>query len=224
MTTEDQDHVVGASPAGPDADNPSTAAQPPEESAPQPQGDPGTDAQPGADGEEQPDAPEPDEDQDKPQGRASRDAARYRHQLRETETQLEKQQEHTRRLEDQILTMLTTDHLAAPQDLFKFIERDSITDEDGAIDFDAAQQAIAELCAERPYLQSPAARTRDNPRAPKRIRRPDSNRSLAERLGATGTTSWADLINREKTENSDFEGTDRAKTRQESLDFKLKRR
>lgn len=182
--------------------------------------------------EDEGDAQEPAKD---PRGaRANRDAAKYRTQLRETEATLETTRAHVTQLEDQILELLAQGQLKEPGDLLRFIDRETLLDEHGHLDVEKAQQAVAELTTQRPELAPRPTRRAPGIRGSSSGTEQSSARALlqasrgrsggssaADQLGATGTATWADLLNRDRDDDDDetpvseLRGTERGTARDE---------
>nr|BFE34989.1 hypothetical protein GCM10010200_072400 [Actinomadura rugatobispora] len=101
-------------------------------------------------------AAEVEQDGDQEGGKANREAARYRTQLRETRTQLEQATGRLAAMQRAEVERLAGQGLARGADLMVYRGEDiaGYLSEDGTVNAEAVQAAVAELVKERAYLSS----------------------------------------------------------------------
>lgn len=107
----------------------------------------------------------PEQQPEEPRDRVGNEAARYRRQLRETETardeltsELDTLRGHLRAQQRQTAQHIAAAALRNPADLFAFgAQLDEVLAEDGTVDTTKVQAVVDALTADRPYLRQPGA-------------------------------------------------------------------
>lgn len=108
--------------------------------------------------EPEPEPLEPDEPQTDQALR--REAAKWRRELRAAEAERDQLHEQVQRLERQHVEHLAADKLAAPDDVWRYVDSlDDLRSEDGSLDQEHVEQHLDALLEQRPHLakrQEPA--------------------------------------------------------------------
>ena len=130
--------------------------------------------------DDEPGEDEPAED-DKAKGKAGREAARYRRQLRTVEAERDTLAAQVEALQRSAVLSAATG-LAVPADLLDVghVEVADLLDEHGQPDPEKVRDAVAALVIARPGLRSGAGRPRPDP--------------LQGPRGTTGAPSWSDVL------------------------------
>ena len=107
---------------------------------------------------------EPTEADAEQSGGGNREAAKYRRQLRATETRLEVAQAVVAEMNRETAERLASERLADPSDLWNAAELDGLLDTSGKLDAASVEVAVAELLNRKPHLAlrgpgAPAAST-----------------------------------------------------------------
>lgn len=160
------------------------------------------------------------DEQEQSQSKASREAARYRTQLREAEARIAQLEGNLGKMQSQVLAASMKGRLIDPGDFEKFVDRASIVDDEGNLDGEKVKASLESLVKEKPHLAvatAPVRRAGKQEPAPgikvSGMKPPSEGRkSLEEQFGADGNRSWSDVLNRRSELNEEIraENDDRA--------------
>lgn len=117
--------------------------------------------------------------------RANSEAAKYRHRLRETETERDTLASRVERLQHADVARQVGDRLAVPEDLFAFgLKLADLLNEDGEVEDGLVETALFGLLDARPGLAKVA---------PRSVGPSSIGAGVREGIG-TGNATWADVL------------------------------
>jgi hypothetical protein len=128
------------------------------------------------------------------------EAAKYRRQLRETQTANETLSGHVTELQAEVVRLMLTDRMNNTIDFDKFIGIANVLGDDGKIDPEKLETSVTELLTERPYLAPAKIMPRMRPKVAegqKTASAPSQTaKSIADKFGSSDA-KWTDLLNRQ---------------------------